>query len=127
CDDGIACNGVSECVEATDACSPGINQCETGFFCDATSGDCVSTCDGCNIDGVCLANGAEQAGNPCMVCDIELSTESFSPAVGKPCGAAPTACSAQDTCDSSGVCQPNHAAAGSACGNPAASACNAAD
>jgi hypothetical protein len=127
CDDGIGCNGLSECDEATDACSPGINQCETGFLCDATSGDCVSTCDGCNIDGVCVANGAEQAGNPCLACDIGLSTTSFSPAAGKLCGAARTACSAQDTCDSSGVCQPNHGAAGSACGNPAASACNAAD
>lgn len=127
CDDGIACNGVSECDEATDACSPGVNQCETGFLCDATSGDCVSTCDGCNIDGVCLANGAEQAGNSCLVCDIGLSTTSYSPAVGEPCGAAATACSAQDTCDTSGVCQPNHAAAGSACGTPAAAACNVAD
>lgn len=127
CDDGIACNGVSECDEANDACSPATNQCETGFLCDATSGDCVSTCDGCEIDGVCLPNGAEQAGNPCLVCDIALSTVSFSPAVGRPCGAAPTACSGQDTCDTSGVCQPNHAVAGSACGNAAVAACNAAD
>lgn len=66
CDDGIACNGVSECDEANDACSPATNQCETGFLCDATSGGCVSTCDGCEIDGVCLPNGAEQAGNPCL-------------------------------------------------------------
>jgi hypothetical protein len=36
-------------------------------------------------------------------------------------------CSAQDTCDALGACQPNHAAEGAACGNPGTGACDRPD
>ncbi len=127
CDDAVACNGVSECDEAADACTDGQVQCQGGTLCDTSSGDCVSTCNGCNVAGVCLVDGFEQAGNPCQVCDVTRSTTSFSPAVDKPCGSAASACSAQDFCDLSGTCQPNHALEGTPCGNGATSACNTAD
>jgi Regulator of chromosome condensation (RCC1) repeat len=115
------------CDEAGDSCSAGQNQCAARSLCDATSGECVTTCNGCDIEGVCIADGAARAGSPCEVCDITRSTTALSPAVGEPCGSAGSACSAQDTCDASGVCRPNDAAPGSPCGNPIAGACDAAD
>ena len=83
--------------------------------------------DGCLIAGICVSNGAEQAGNPCMVCDTARSSSAYSAAQGKACGAGPTSCSGQDTCDAVGACVPNHFAEGASCGNGAASACDLAD
>jgi hypothetical protein len=127
CEDGIECNGVSQCDEEGQRCTPDVNQCPGGDFCDLESQECVSTCDGCLVANVCVQDGAALAGNACMVCDTSRSTTAYSPAVGVSCGAAATQCSAQDTCDESGVCRANHAVAGSACGNAAASACDDAD
>ncbi len=72
CEDGVACNGTSTCNEELDACSPGGNQCGQGAVCNVATGACVTTCTGCVIDGVCLANGAEEPGNPCRICDPDL-------------------------------------------------------
>lgn len=127
CDDSVACNGVSVCDEMADACSPPENQCGAGGLCDVGTGACVNTCPGCNIGGVCLTSGAEQAGNPCQVCDPGRSSTSYSAAVGKACGAAAGTCSQQDTCDATGSCQPNHLPAGTACGNPTSNTCNQPD
>jgi hypothetical protein len=91
------------------------------------TGACVSTCPGCNIGGVCLTSGAEQAGNPCQVCDPGRSSTSYSTAVGKTCGAAAGTCSQQDTCDATGSCQPNHLPAGTGCGNATSNTCNQPD
>lgn len=127
CEDGVACNGVSTCDEDEDQCSADENQCGANAICNVESDECVSTCSGCLVGGVCVAAGTEQAGNPCMVCDPARSTVAFSAATGKSCGAGPTACSAQDTCDAQGRCQPNHLPPSAACGNPASSACDQPD
>lgn len=127
CDDGVDCNGISQCDESADRCSEFANQCESGALCDAASGACVTTCAGCIVSGVCLEDGAEQPGNSCMTCDVSRSVTSYSPAIGKPCGAEATECSQQDTCDDSGVCQANHAQPGTGCGNSASTECDGAD
>lgn len=127
CEDGIACNGVSECDEEGQACSPFANQCGDNAICDTVSGDCVTTCEGCTIAGSCVQNGAELAGNPCMVCNTAQSRTAFTPAVGRSCGSAAGTCSLQDTCDAAGVCQPNHSPSGSACGSNASSECDQSD
>jgi hypothetical protein len=127
CEDGVACNGVSTCDEASDSCSAPVSQCGTNAVCNVATDTCDSTCSGCVIAGVCVLAGAEAPGNPCQVCDPARSATAFSIASGKSCGSAATACSAQDTCDAQGRCQPNHLPAGSSCGNPASSACDQAD
>jgi hypothetical protein len=127
CDDGVACNGVSFCNEEANICSPGVSQCGANAICDIVTDSCVSTCQGCVIDGVCVAAGTAQAGNPCRVCDPTQSTTGFSVAVGRSCGTGPTECSAQDTCDAQGSCQPNNLPAQTQCGSPASSACDQAD
>ena len=127
CEDGVACNGTSECNEDSDTCSPAINQCPDSALCNAASDTCVNSCGGCTIAGVCLSERAEQAGNPCMVCDPSRSVTDYSPAVEKPCGAGPSTCSQQDTCDAQGVCQPNHLPANSACGDSSSRSCDQSD
>ncbi len=127
CEDGVACNGVSTCDEAEDRCTPGVNQCNALELCDTESDTCTTTCDGCVIAGVCVQRGAEQSGDPCMVCDTSRSNSAYTVAQGKACGAGPATCSAQDTCDANGACLPNHALEGAPCGNNAATACDLAD
>ena len=128
CEDGVACNGVSACDEAADACTPDANSCQgVGEICDVASGTCVTTCAGCLIQNVCVANNSEAAGNPCLVCNPSLSTTAFSPAVGKSCGFAPAPCSQQDTCDAAGRCQPNDLLEGTPCGSSASGDCNQPD
>lgn len=124
CDDGIECNGVSRCDEAAAACTGFTNLCQNGTSCDTASGDCVSRCPDCSVSGVCVLRGAEQAGNPCLVCDPELAEVGFSAALGKACGSGPSICSQQDVCGADGTCQPNHEAPGTGCGNRADSACD---
>lgn len=46
CEDGVACNGISECQEGDDRCSPDENQCTGGQVCDLASRSCQSTCAG---------------------------------------------------------------------------------
>jgi len=86
-----------------------------------------ATCAGCVIGGVCLSVGAEANGNPCLVCDPNGSSTSFTAAVGRSCGADSNGCSQQDACDSEGRCQPNHLPAGAPCGSSVSSACDQAD
>jgi hypothetical protein len=127
CDDGVACNGVSTCLEESDACSAPVSQCGNNSVCDVATDTCKSTCDGCIIAGVCVLAGTEAPGNPCQVCDPTSSTTAYTLATGKSCGAAATACSAQDTCDGQGRCQANHLPVGTSCGNSATSSCDQPD
>jgi hypothetical protein len=127
CEDGIACNGISDCDEGTATCSQPGNLCGEGAICDTTLDMCVTTCLGCLIDGNCVGNAAEQAGNPCMVCDTSQSTTTYVAATGKPCGAGTTACSQQDTCDATGACLANHLPQGSPCGDGTSGSCDGAD
>lgn len=127
CDDEIACNGVSICLEGEGACASPENQCTDQLFCDVALGDCVSTCDGCNIAGVCLVAGAVTIGNSCLICDPSQSATSYSVATGQQCGVAPTECSAQDTCNPDGTCGANDLPEGVACGAAAGGECDSAD
>ena len=127
CDDGVACNGASTCDEALDACTAPVNQCPEGSICDVASNACATTCVGCLVDGVCLAAGAERTGDPCFICDPVQSATGFSVAVGKSCGAGPTPCSLQDTCDAAGICQRNDVPANTACGSQTTGACDQPD
>lgn len=127
CDDGVACNGVSTCDEESESCTRDVNGCGAGFVCDVASDTCVTTCTGCLVDGVCIPAGSEATGNSCLVCNPTLSTTAFSVAVGEACGSGASVCSAQDTCDAQGACQPNHLPAGAACGSSSSSACDQAD
>lgn len=127
CEDGVACNGSSSCDEAGRRCTPDENQCQRGELCDTASGTCVSTCTGCSVEGVCVPPSAEKAGNPCLVCQPEMSSTDYTPAQGKACGNAASECSEQDTCDDSGGCEPRHLPAGSGCGDASTTDCNQAD
>jgi hypothetical protein len=127
CEDGVACNGISTCNEMGRSCSPDVNGCGSNALCSIQTDSCVSTCTGCVIEGVCLASGTEASGNPCLVCDPTRSVAAFSAATGKNCGAAPTACSQQDTCDVQGRCQPNHLPATTPCGSAASGSCDQPD
>lgn len=129
CEDGVGCNGVSACSEDAGACSADENQCDELALCDVSSDECVTTCAGCVVEGVCLAAGAAAANNPCLVCDPQRSTASLSVAEGAACGSGPAECSAQDTCDALGQCLANHLPLGASCGMlggqcDAADACN---
>jgi hypothetical protein len=84
------------CLEEHDACSPNENQCDDGAFCNVQTGDCVATCEGCTVDGICLPPGMTVAENPWLVCDLVRSTSSLSVTDGQPCGASPTECSGQN-------------------------------
>jgi len=127
CEDGVSCNGISTCNEATRSCSPDVSGCGSNALCDIQTDSCVSTCAGCVIGGVCLVVGTESSGNPCLVCDPKRSTTTYTAAAGKSCGAGPAGCSQQDTCDGQGSCQPNHLPANSPCGSPVTSACDQPD
>lgn len=127
CDDGVACNGTSQCDEQSDRCTDGGNQCGNNALCDTVTDACVTTCAGCVINGSCIASGAAQVGNTCLVCNPAVSTTRYTPALGKACGSGAVVCSLQDTCDESGACQPNHSASGTTCGNTTSSQCDSPD
>jgi hypothetical protein len=127
CENGIACDGVAVCLEDDDGCSPNENQCEGETLCDVVTDSCVTTCDGCAIDGVCLPAGMAATGNPCLICNPEASATSLSAAEGQPCGASEGECSAPDTCNAEGQCLPNHLESGAPCGAAVANDCDAAD
>jgi hypothetical protein len=127
CEDGIACNGVSTCDEAAGKCTDPVNQCGANSVCDTKTDTCASTCTGCLVGGVCVAAGAQAAGNPCLVCNPSQSTTAYVGAMGQPCGAGPNACSQQDTCDAQGRCQPNDLPSGTPCGSSTSSTCDQPD
>jgi len=97
CEDGVGCNGVSVCLEEEGTCSAGENQCSDLQLCNAESDECVLTCEGCVVDGVCIAAGATAANNTCLVCDPPRSPTRLSVNEGDACGSAATECSAQET------------------------------
>lgn len=127
CEDAVDCNGVSQCDEDSDRCTDGQNECGGTALCDTVTGTCVSTCAGCVINGSCVPTGAPQVGNTCLVCDPGISVSRYSAAPGKVCGSGPGTCSLQDTCDDSGICQPNHSPSGTPCGSSASNQCDSPD
>jgi hypothetical protein len=96
---------------------PGSIECDDGLFCN---GD-----DTCDDEGRCSVH----TGDPCAggsecndQCDDDDDT-CVSPQ-GTPCGdETDDECTAPDTCDSKGVCQPNHEAAGTSCGDDTDNEC----
>lgn len=58
------------------------------------SGDC----EGCRIDGDCVAAGTQSGDDPCRVCDPEQSEDDYSP---RNCSDG-ISCNGEETCDASG-------------------------
>ena len=102
CDDGIACNGEATCDEASSACQAGTTTCTGGQVCDAVSGDCVMGCSGCLIDGVCYGDGQVDPLDPCQVCDVSASRDTWSANDGASCDDG-LFCTTGDVC-SGGTC-----------------------
>src|SRR5262249_53859025 len=94
---------------------------------DSSSGECDAR-DTCNGSGSCQPNHAASgtscgdAGTECVVQDIcdgagSCHDNGFRSA-GTACGdSSSSECDASDSCNGSGTCQPNHAAAGTGCGD----------
>ncbi|MFQ5413748.1 MAG: hypothetical protein ACE5E6_04740 [Phycisphaerae bacterium] len=108
CDDGNACT-TDQCVSGTCTNTP----VTAGTTCGSGPTAC-SAQDTCNATGQCLPNDMPDGtscpgdGNACTadVCGSGICTHPNEPP-GTFCGAGPTDCSAQDTCDAVGQCQPN--------------------
>jgi hypothetical protein len=84
-----------------------------GGACDGC--DDAGACPGCVIGEACISEDALDPTNPCRVCAPSVSQTEYSPNLGASCGSGPEVCSGQDTCDASGVCQPNDFPAGTEC------------
>ncbi|MBU1067947.1 hypothetical protein KJ975_00115 [Myxococcota bacterium] len=71
CEDGISCNGVETCDEASSSCLPGVPTCPDGMLCHAADDTCYWFCDGCMYEGACW-EGWDPSCVP--VCPIDLQT-----------------------------------------------------
>ncbi len=96
-------------------------ECDDGLFCNGA--------DTCDSSGKC----AVHEGDPCAsgdACNNQCDEDThlcLSPQ-GSPCGdQSDDICSAPDTCDGEGVCQPNHAESGAPCGDETDDQCTAPD
>ncbi|HPQ72100.1 MAG TPA: hypothetical protein PKW95_23465 [bacterium] len=77
-DDGQFCNGDESCNEAEATCDHTGDPCDDPLICDEGGDECVTTCTGCYIDGICYYDGQPAIpGEPCLVCNTEISTEEF--------------------------------------------------
>lgn len=125
CEDGEFCTAGDQCQGGQ--CSPGgPRSCGANRSCNENSNEC--SCDGCLINGICVAAGALDPGNACQVCQPSQSLTSYSANFGAACGEAATECSEQDTCNAQGQCASNHSPAGTLCGFvQGAAQCDAAD
>jgi len=123
CDDSLYCNGVERCVGGE--CIPGTPpDCDDGL--DCTTDWCyegISDCrhdlvpGHCLIDGVCYIAGTVNPANVCEECNPLMSTSDWSPRpAGVQCGDWDWGpCDEPDTCNGTGICQPNHLPDGSPC------------
>ncbi len=115
CDDAVACNGAEWCSEVADACVPGATACAEGLTCVVARDVCEAVCAGCGIAGACFAPGARNPTNPCEVCDVELSTSSWSTEDGASCDDGQF-CTLNDVCRAgSCVGQPRLCGDGAGC------------
>ncbi|MCK4658391.1 MAG: hypothetical protein KAV82_02625 [Phycisphaerae bacterium] len=116
CDDGLYCNGAEHCVNkeceagTPPDCSDGLDC--TGDWCYEGANECRHDLElgYCLIGSVCYLGGAINPANDCQDCNPALSTLAWSPRLaGVLCGNHDiTLCTNPDTCDSTGVCQPNN-------------------
>ncbi len=83
---------------------------------EAGGGGSSAPCSGCSIGGVCVASGSADPGNPCRICSPALDAAAYSANVSADCGAGPSPCSGQDTCNAAGQCVANDVADGVGCG-----------
>ena len=93
-----------------------------------TDGD-EETCEGCLIDGQCIASGAEDSEQPCAICDPENDKEGWSPKdVTVECRASVGECDVSEMCDGENLVCPEDAfvAADTNCGD-AATECSGQD
>jgi formylglycine-generating enzyme required for sulfatase activity len=108
--DGYYCNGAESCDEAGDECDHSGNPCvaPTEYcFEDVGGYDCTEGCDPgqCMIDMVCYDNLERNPENPCEVCNIVSSEDSWSSGnAGYPCDDGLWCNGEDDTCNDSGEC-----------------------
>jgi hypothetical protein len=115
---GLPCPADTNCSDVwlcslVGACEPGLPNatCDTGNacanpVCNALTGACVQNVEAgfCLIDDECVADGQEQPGNQCSVCDPSVAQTSWSLAqVGATC-TDDDQCTVEDTCDGGGAC-----------------------
>ncbi|NUN14047.1 MAG: lamin tail domain-containing protein, partial [Myxococcales bacterium] len=122
---GTACNNDSNGCTVGDSCQNGTcttgatEDCDDGLTC--TTDSCTSTGSGsftcnnilgagaCLIGGACFADGAENPGNQCQICDDSVPDAWTNKANGTACNADSSGCTINDAC-SAGVCTAGSAA-----------------
>ncbi len=102
CSDGIACDGDETCDEGAGKCARGTTICADGTVCDLATDHCDAACTGCVIDGVCYGDGQRDPLDPCQVCNVALSSRTFSFNEGATCDDG-LFCTVDDIC-TSGTC-----------------------
>lgn len=121
---GPGCAGAANDCSTADACDGG-GACTTGDFpagtacTDLTPTDCrAAQCSGagsCNQAAVNRADGIGCGDGVCNQCASGSCVASAAGAAGPGCTAGATGCSAADTCNGGGACQPNHLGANVVC------------
>ena len=111
CSAADVCNGAGAC-NAGDA--------SAGTACtDTTPTDCrAAQCDGsgtCSQTAANVADGAGCGDGVCDQCSAGTCVATASGSAGPGCTAGATDCSAADTCNGLGACQPNHLGSGAVC------------
>ena len=134
----IDCNDNNRCT--ADSCDPHTGLCNhdpepVGQACGGNSGDVCDITDRCDGAGVCVVNQVAN-GTPCSEvdsdCDLQdtcqggVCTDNGVKPAGVACGnAAIDTCDGSDTYDGLGLCQANHLADGTACGDAGSQCVNA--
>ncbi|MET0287500.1 MAG: hypothetical protein ABW352_23640 [Polyangiales bacterium] len=71
------CDGNGACVGTAATCNSNGSDC-TGQVCDETNDSCTASVTvGCMVNSQCYAEGAVQPGNPCFICEGDISHTSF--------------------------------------------------
>ena len=126
--DGSACNDEQYCTVddqcTSGACGGSPRDCSDGLSCTTdTCNEGMDRCDHpidagtCLISGTCYNNNNNNPANECQACIAGTSQTDFTnKTTGTLCGSSSdTDCDNPDTCNGSGVCQPNYEAADTPC------------
>lgn len=99
--DGIACgsvpNGCGEQVEC--------GGCDDGELCDDHACILEASCEGCAIDGECVAATEGHPSNPCLLCLPETNAGAWSANAGAGCGFDDNPCLPSGACSAAGECE----------------------